>query len=471
MPDPFLEAHRVGNLPLYNLGSPVSPISIKDQMVRACLLVDRLVEQAAAAEEEPGAFLGPLLVIGAGACGATVAIAAAEQGITTLLVDKATYPFGLQLACTSRWIDPTQYDWPLDHCWKAVYPWEVGPPNRPVPLPWTGDRCHRLAWNWRLDLLHARRRYQGRLFYLGATTSVIPHAPGPVWSWTLQSSGGHSLQVSPKTVVLAVGFGEENVWFSSQRTSRGYFFWETDPFEKPGAGVPAGLSTVEVLISGSGDGALQDFLRVATGKRSAREIYHALGLNALPGIEEALQSVSDRTRALLWGTGNRHDHPWHLELHEECRRVAGAVLRDSSDIGRRINHLTSSRFDRLHLVFGCSHFTNTYLLNRFLVLLVAEYWKTKDERKIVFRAGQRVKSVVCGAHCNPSSIPNGCHGRPHTVELVKFPKCYGEEGKPLADTVQATVVILRHGNRGSLPNSLAPNGNLRQELPFSLKQS
>ncbi len=57
-----------------------------------------------------------------------------------------------------------------------------------------------------------------------------------------------------------------------------------------------------VLILGSGDGALQDFLRAATAERSAREIWNKLGM---PGqiLTEAQDVEAQFHRALTWCNG------------------------------------------------------------------------------------------------------------------------------------------------------------------------
>ncbi len=71
-------------------------------MVRGRMLIDRAIEAN---------LIGPdeiLLVIGAGACGATAAVRAAERDIKTLLIDKNSYvndeptPFRLQHQCKTR---------------------------------------------------------------------------------------------------------------------------------------------------------------------------------------------------------------------------------------------------------------------------------------------------------------------------------------------------------------------------------
>jgi NADPH-dependent 2,4-dienoyl-CoA reductase/sulfur reductase-like enzyme len=72
---PVLTTHQIYHC-FFQLGGRLSPIGIRDRMVRGQLLVERVLHA--------GLIGGPtrraLLVVGAGAAGATVAIAAARRG-------------------------------------------------------------------------------------------------------------------------------------------------------------------------------------------------------------------------------------------------------------------------------------------------------------------------------------------------------------------------------------------------------
>src|SRR5438093_1204947 len=107
MSDPFLDAHRLGEF-IYTISGP-SPISIRDQMLRSVTIVHRLIEAGEIGRSRP------LVVVGAGAGGATAAIEAATQGVSTVLVESASQAFLRQAHAATRVIDPTQFDWPVDH--------------------------------------------------------------------------------------------------------------------------------------------------------------------------------------------------------------------------------------------------------------------------------------------------------------------------------------------------------------------
>ena len=102
--------------------------------------------------------------------------------------------------------------------------------------------------------------------------------------WVEVDRAGKPTKVNGTTpyglVISARGFGDERCfleWPNPPLTRnghpfRGFEFWASDPFERPNLGVPnrAGDDPrPRVLISGGGDGAMQDFLRIMTRHKSA----------------------------------------------------------------------------------------------------------------------------------------------------------------------------------------------------------
>src|SRR5208337_4478478 len=138
----FLIAHQVYPN-FFNLSGPLAPISIRDQMVRAQAIVEDAI-----AEGLIGPPDRPLLVVGAGAAGAAAAIWAADHRVPTTLIDRGPSAFTLQAACTTRRIDPSQYDWPVDHWVTPDFPC--------VPFPtamrWSETFSHLLAAGWQAQL-------------------------------------------------------------------------------------------------------------------------------------------------------------------------------------------------------------------------------------------------------------------------------------------------------------------------------
>ena len=139
--DPFLIHHLVGSFHI-NIGGRLAPLSIRDQITRGWLAVDRAIEQGLIHEKRE------LLVIGAGVGGVTAAMTAATAGIKVTLMDQAPRPFSRHAGCR-RWVDPTQYDWPVGHWLRASIPWPAVPPLPMPPLRWpAAGRANVLVGDW-----------------------------------------------------------------------------------------------------------------------------------------------------------------------------------------------------------------------------------------------------------------------------------------------------------------------------------
>src|ERR1039457_695001 len=121
MADPFLLAHHVAPR-VFNISGRLTPVSLKDQMIRGRLFVDRAYENG----EISSARDRGLLVIGGGACGIPAAIRAAQYKVSATVVERSPRLFDLQAGCRTRWLDPAQYDWPLDHWTAGYFPWAGG---------------------------------------------------------------------------------------------------------------------------------------------------------------------------------------------------------------------------------------------------------------------------------------------------------------------------------------------------------
>jgi FAD binding domain len=132
----FLEAHEAFRN-FFWLGAGLAPISIRDQLVRGVSIIEHALEERVEEGDR-------VLIVGAGAAGVSAALRAAEKGINCDLVDVLRGPFLVQARAGTRWVDPTQYDWPMDHWNRQVYPCEL--PK--VPLEWVGDWAPLIAAAW-----------------------------------------------------------------------------------------------------------------------------------------------------------------------------------------------------------------------------------------------------------------------------------------------------------------------------------
>ena len=451
MADPFLRAHNVGPFH-FDIGGAISPVSIKDQMVRGHMIVDRAVEAGLLDKQHP------LLVIGAGAAGVTAALHASQaHNIPTTLVDREAAPFSRQRGCTSRWIDPTQYEWPLNHCFESRYPW-IG---SAVPLPWSREFANLLATAW-MQKLTPHPNLTVRLNTSVAWHQVIPKKSAVYVQLT---SGRPRLY---GTIISCAGFGSERCTVNHYS---GFRFWDSDNFEKPNMGLPS-EEDATVLISGGGDGALQDFLRIVTREpglgaygKSPRHIYESLKGTAQGGnsndvlgqwaeVENALQSAEDQAqRAYIWGNTRDQDCRILLELHGVYVNAidklydiwrTGGIL---SEIERRLDLWIRNRLPKsTHLVYPCNHFSKCYGLNHLLVLLFAKHLDGKSNDRVrlcpqleVFDVRPENTSLHVCAH-----KPAQCYGVNHEVSFRQLSTCHPSRG-PQSSREVFNVVIIRHG--------------------------
>jgi hypothetical protein len=440
MIDPFLLAHQVAPLS-FEIGGVLSPVSIRDQMIRGRWIVDRCIEAGLIMPGER------LLLVGAGAAGVTAAIEGVRRGISVTLIDTAPGPFLRQAGCSSRWVDPTQYDWPVDHWPNSQFPWTW--PT--MPLPWTAGRANVLAISWQLALTAAMLRHGPLLDVrfntgLAGFPSVAYRTATPELSAAFTPGGIEHFKIAVSTV----GFGMER---TSLGTFSSYRFWDTDPLERPDYGLP-GVSP-NILISGGGDGALQDFIRVSTAAPSARQIFDALPLmpTLRAGLESAIQSAEDQAqRAYLWGTPGStavpaRDHTIHERLHQafvDQIDILASYPRVWPMIVAALNKIVrSSASAKLCLVYPCGHFDRCYALNRFLVLLLARYYQLERGETVLY-PNTKV-TAVSGITHTCASDPASCYGQTHTV-AYSGSACQGFPGfTSLPPGSRHEIVLLRHG--------------------------
>jgi hypothetical protein len=470
MPDPFLSTHQVAEF-VFDIGGKLAPISIRDQMVRGQSIVDRALAAGFKTQSKD------LLVIGAGAAGACAAIRAAAEGIVTHLIEAEKSPFLRQAACSTRWIHPHEYEWPVDH-WSGIeYPYDethfpyFGPPT---PLAWAAGWASNLAVRWQADLTEALTPRTPLHFRPNTRLAAPPAAPvydAVRQEWTVPLSDGTSVTVG--MIILAVGFGAERCEVPPNRpggpppTFRSLAFWETDRLRHPNCGLrPAKLA--QVVISGGGDGALQDFLRVVTRSSSVRDIYRRSKIPA--DIERPVLSAELRAqRSFLWDATGDHDHDAHRTLHEAHRHAVQRALSPGSPVSAALQSLLPRLPPDVTLVHPCTHFAQVYALNRFLVLLITEFYarafpEVLTRPRLIPNAS--VSNVAgLGTHVCNVTAPRRCHGRRHEVTLVSYGHVNCLALAPIPGpppTLRANLAVIRHGLVGpalgmTVPALLAPS--------------
>lgn len=361
MSDPILDAHRE-SAHEYIISSP-APISIRDQILRGVAIVKRLQETG-----EIGKSC-PLLVVGAGAGGVSAAIQAATMGISTTLVEQNSAGFTTQRLAATRVIDPTQYDWPLDHCHSARLPWS--PSHTALPLSFVAARADHLAIRWQLELRSAIRA----LPHLDARFNTTVNTVTPSGATLLDVKLSSGAQIKVGAIVNAKGFGNEQCRIEYPPAILCY---EGQPFWGPDQFTALNPHKHRVLISGGGDGALQDYLRIVTGLGRAIDI--ARRCNIPSGILNAIQSAEDRShRGRSWATNQpaqirlRHEGLYFIELEQVHLAMVRLLL--SLPLGILGLRSLALKDVPVTIVYREPYIPSYYGLNRFLVLLLAQYLK------------------------------------------------------------------------------------------------
>lgn len=481
--DPFLLTHRVKNQEiLYDLGPGFAPISIRDQMLRSAALTVRALNTG---------LIGPdrhFLVVGAGAAGATAAMIASSNKVPTTIIDRAPQAFGRQLSCPSRYVCPTQYDWPAEHWRERKFPLTTPA----MPLEWQSGRAAGIALAWENKLLRWEKELE-KNFPANPPLQVLRgYKLDKRWSVSADKklltasfiNLSDSSTLGPYNFAMAlscVGQGNENCKIDEKDDFTGYQFWQEEQYSEDDLGLPAGQQP-RVLISGAGDGALQDFLRIVTNLEAPQDIFDLLPAEVQVKVEKAVHTAEDQAqRAYIWST-SAYDHRLLQELHERYERVVRDVLNGPHKkgveaalkgiMGHRPGHL------EIKLVHECTHFSRCYGLNRFLVLLIAEYMR--DEYGDILHPSTRIVKIAgTGAHTGAQACqkdrPDLCHGQDHDVyfKTVNCDTLKGHKSYTAGDLMlhggPYNVIILRHGIAGDSRQYLfndPPESNPRHMLPY-----
>ena len=468
-PDQALSFHRIapGQYELSGLRTG----SVRDQILRAQLLVERLLGSGDVNDE-------PLLVVGGGVAGICAALTASRLGRDVTLVEKYLSPFHTQARVTTRWLDPTAFDWPHMHWTKGDMAWN----GTSYQLPYIRNWSDQLATQWTM------------LWYavVGPSPMPLPPGSGLIVEYTgvdartfTFSPVGNGVHVTPMNrsfcaVVSCIGFSGERT--SVQSTGAGSLegpaFWSTDALALKGLGIggPPHGSKTRVLISGGGDGAQQDFLRVLTGK-FGKELFDLLGLNKLQlDLTEVLLAEDSGRRVHAWSDPGAPPMRAYVEWHAAYERLSATIWNqweDAGEIAALCSHLDSS----VEVTWLVREAVPGYCygLNRLLALLVARLHAEHTSRphpkaaaagytptgREVYLAGFKLAHVVPrgAAHaCGPA-----CYGHEHDVHVLgTFPSV--ALGTLLLGRYQ--VLVLRHGINSTPLIASAPV--TEQLTPFDL---
>jgi len=262
-------------------------------------------------------------------------------------------------------------------------------------------------------------------------------------------------------VICCTGFPEEKRSVPARPVPgktqyKGFEFWGVDGLALPNLGLSSPPKPLRVLISGGGDGALQDFLRVLTGK-AGRYLYEQMFPHAsLFDIPSFYPSGYDLLpfaraddvayRACQFSEKDEHLtlENWHALYVEEATRIWNRwSIRYRNQLAQ--NLLRSDV--EVTLIHPCSHFGFCYGLNRLLVLLLAQLHAYATGRKLdqILNSSTELQAVYPQNNSHSCGNPDVCHGEPHDV-FVQPSYCDKTRTNPTPFTLGVfDTVIVRHG--------------------------
>jgi FAD dependent oxidoreductase len=354
-----LEAYQVKEgLPLFVLGCFDRNVTVLSQQVRALNLTTALFEALAipTSDEEQRS----LAIVGAGFAGLTLAAALikkqAKVKITIFEERDTLLPF--QQGSDSRWLHPKIYDWPADQS-------ESSAAMLPV-LNWTAGRASDVVvqvlaeWNRiaeeqgvNLPFLYCNTRHlhiSREENYLRLEWVGEERDPRTGHARTHDKAIGYSEKFD--IVVLAVGFGVEK--------DESLSYWRNETLGQPSLT----HSRATYLVSGQGDGAMIDLLRLRVSQYRQDRILEELfydkktlvnKLRHMKSKSKHKTSSSSLFEQFEQLSSEKPSEEWNrllAELRERLRRDTEVVLHLKSDV-RNLADLSKRRisFQNALLVF------------------------------------------------------------------------------------------------------------------------
>lgn len=481
---------------VFDLSSGMHHVSIRDQMVRAQLLVQDLIAADPDVKE--------IVIIGASVAGLSAAIEAAGRGVRVVVLEAANQPFSRFIGCFKRYVGPYMYEWPSHFFGDQSYPAHQ-------QLPWAGSAVSPLSWNSQHpcsadDLAkELTQSLLDQLEFLGGNNPTIcvgiPKAmvqhhvecfvdaierrhkarlagsPLPsmhsTWlqdprKWPKRPRGirRNGLRITPAYLLLAGGMGQEDLQLVkfdlNGQPYKGPHFTGT-PFWQDDTLLDAGTENTHVAIFGGGDGALQDVLRALTGEPHPLLLLEKLKTSeatarALAGVMDELLSLDRQARQM---TSWRLQHDYR-HLDDACQRIAKHVARRRGVV-QHVGRLIRAGSGSVALVVRDRHFGKAYLLNRFLVHLI-------------WACAQRGSSTWAGRmRLDIQFYSRACSYRPqlhsHEVDVL----CCGTVSTLTADTIAVRYGIQPDSVPGAQMIQLSAQDSgqrttlARVELPFVME--
>lgn len=477
MSNQVLALHRVSSHRFDLTG--VRTGSVRDQLLRSTLIVNALADEKLIG---PGR---PLLIFGAGAAGINAAMLAAARRTDATVLELTHSLFSSISGSWLRRIDPTEFDWPHPHWKTARFPL-VGS----IPLPQLSAMCgaHLAAaftnqWDNFLKSRNGRNGYgtvtllQGQDAHAFVESDVATHLE-VLGRWDLSNPARQARDFGAR--VSCMGHGKEQVsespLFGMWNNYAGPEFWTDSDGIGANYPLPAGVS--KIVISGAGDGGMQDLQRAATSL-FGRELYQQLELaaqtNPSPAIailptdtmlKELMSAEETARRAFGWALA-RQGAPqtlqqWHGTFKQAVEQMVQAWPHNvaqhvAQQLFRAEMFYPDSQLDILWLM---QHPTPgyAYALNRYLTVLLCTLADRILPGRITVYPDSTIRAIdsVDPHHVCLSAAT--CRGKQHRVKI--------DQGSTPRLTCDADLIIIRHGMEPRGGSSGAPVPE--QMTPFDL---
>ncbi|WP_223495589.1 FAD-binding protein [Stenotrophomonas indicatrix] len=432
----------------FDLSYRFSNISIRDQIVRAQMLIQQLEHLGAvgrgAAKRDPDTPFD-LLICGAGAAGLAAALEAERLDLRFVLMDTDSQAGvgGVLRSPAARYVSAAMYEWPHSNHTDHRYPLRSAAFGAakvalkldmvaPLPAAKVGNAINAVytteVKNWTQRALNWGTQSCARSESCFVRDAKLERwskerlqemASGPLSVHGLPlkcrllpalriTSGGKTETHRFRFVIYAMGYAKEKNQYAEGKDCPPAYantgFWEVDKVLDPalGFGVPP-----RVAVVGSGDGALQDALRcllkVDHPLRAWEKISKAPGVAASVEISQALRELATldmhATMAATWSSSPRI----YKRLDLRFARIAKELLA-SSKIGKAITkavmRMLRADVQQVMLITQSGYFSKAYALNRFLVILL--YLVLKDNAAkgvpgLLFRRGPVENFSVAGS--------------------------------------------------------------------------
>lgn len=467
--------------------------SVRDQMLRAIALAEALATDAAEVTGNKGEGL---LVLGGGVAGISCALAASQKGIQVIVLEKEIRAFLTLASANWRRLAPFEYDWPHE---TPTRPWF--PSVLPFPLTYFEDPAATIAKVWEADFRDWLNHDNPGLGSPGHVEVLWDHDITQFPLADLSDAAGVVIAIEavgpwnkmpPTTrqygaVVRCAGFGTERT-FDVAKPARwrfeGHGFWTTeDGLHQHDFGIlPARTPMKSLLISGGGDGAMQDLQRAATADFGAKLLERLEGVLRLADPSKyylPLMLADDRAkRAHAWRMANglTKDLPNEMVRWNRVYQVVVDKMIDRYKSDNGFAHRNDA-IDALSQALLKPAFLNgagltvswilidanpgfAYALNRLLSYFVVRMLQLHQTEPVLRTQHEIVKIVPASSGANCCGDPTKCHGNFHDVTLQRL-----SDKKELPEE-RYNVIIIRHGlvphpdgqfgNGAPVPEQLVP---------------